>query len=67
MGFLASILLVLDDDPPPEQLGVKETRGGLLDALVLLTLLDPPVVDPPAPEMFEDVAGAAVVAVGCPA
>ena len=46
---------------------MKETRGGLLDALVLLTLLDPPVVDPPVPEMFEDVTGAAVVAVGCPA
>ena len=67
MGFLASILLVLDDDPPPEWLGVKETRGGLPDALALLTLLDPPVVDPPVPEMFEDVTGAAVVAVGCPA
>ena len=67
MGFLALILLVLDDDPLPEELVVKETGDGLPDVLALLTLLDPPVVVPPVPEMFEDVAGAAVVAVGCPA
>ena len=66
MGFLASILLVLDDDPPPEELVGKETRGVLPDVLALLLLLDPPMVVPLAPEMFEDVAEAAVVAGGCP-
>ena len=66
MGFLASTLAVLDDDPPPEELVRKETRGGLPDVLALLLLLDPPLVVPPAPEMFEDFAEAGFAAGGCP-
>ena len=71
MGFLASILAVLDDEPLPEGFVVKETPDGVRVAFALFSLPDPPVIVPPAPEMFEgfaavDFNAGSIAAGSCP-
>ena len=53
LGFLASILVVLDDELLPEVFVPEVTSTGLPDILALPPLPDPPPLTPLVPDMFE--------------